>query len=195
LVDRSPVIGISQPELIRFCHQLSAIIAKFGLGKYETANMVLSFVQKAIPYEKDEDSTQQFEGGPFSEYGRFAIETINDKAGDCECTSILCCAILAYLGIDSAIMFVDITDPFTDKKTGHAAVGLNINALQINPANELCFFELKDKEGQIKAKYLYGESAAEEERFFGFIPEEWKEFISLRKIVPIPPPILVEASE
>lgn len=97
-------------RLVReLCRQLAVAAERDGLSRWELANQVLALVQREIVYKFDKDSTAGFPGGPFDEYGRFPLETVADRVGDCECTSILCAALLLGLGYSAAVILVEIT--------------------------------------------------------------------------------------
>ena len=106
LMDRPPVEDVGRQQISRFCAQILSIARKHQLPTTACANMVLAFVQEAIMYKFDDESTADFPGGPFPEYGRFGVETLHDKVGDCECTSILCASLLSYLGFRVALLWV-----------------------------------------------------------------------------------------
>jgi len=60
-------------------------------------NFVISFVQ-SLPYTVD------IETKPYDEYPRYPIETLFDRGGDCEDTSILVAALLDRMGYDVALL-------------------------------------------------------------------------------------------
>ncbi|MBN1663576.1 MAG: hypothetical protein JW943_08250 [Deltaproteobacteria bacterium] len=72
-------------------------------GTYEEVSFVLSFVQQALKYERDE-----------GEYPRYPVESIIDGIGDCEDFSILGAGILKLMGYEVALLFLP----------GHAALGV-----------------------------------------------------------------------
>jgi hypothetical protein len=186
LVDREPAFELGKEELIRFCRQLAKAAYIHDLSKLELANIVLYFVQDAITYAFDEDTTGNIVGGPFTEYGRFALETLHDKVGDCECTSILCASLLAYLGYDVALLLVKLHDPDTGETSHHAAVGLKVTSAMLVQLDELDIIE--DRNGD---KYLYGETAMDGyNRSFGAIPPEWAKYMELAKdgLMPVAAP-------
>jgi hypothetical protein len=76
-------------------------------------NFVISFVQ-SLPYTVDDVTTA------WNEYPRYPIETLFDRGGDCEDTSILVAALLEGLGYDCALLILDEDD--------HCAVGVDIDA-------------------------------------------------------------------
>jgi hypothetical protein len=186
LEDRPPAAKVGQDELLRMCRQIVSICRKHKLTPLQTANAVLGFVQLAIKYAFDEDSTKDFAGGPFKEYGRFPVETIHDSVGDCECTGILCASLLAYLGFKSALLFVSIKDSTTGEVTYHVATGLDAEgALLAEPGVADAFDYIGATDGSGR-RYLYGETAIDDSTMaFGSIPPEWKDSLTVRRVEPI----------
>jgi hypothetical protein len=84
-----------------------------GYTELEKINFVISFVQN-LPYTADNVST------PLNEYPKYPIETLFDRGGDCEDTSILVAALLDRLGYDVVLLILD--------NYSHCAVGINIDA-------------------------------------------------------------------
>lgn len=80
-----------------------------GYSKYETVEYVITFIQ-SLPYTVDDETT------PWNEYPRYPIETLFDRGGDCEDTSILTAAILNEMGYDVALLILD--------NNNHCAVGI-----------------------------------------------------------------------
>ena len=78
----------------------------------ETLNFVIAFVQ-SLPYTVDIETT------PFDEYPRYPIETLFNRGGDCEDTSILVAALLDNMGLDVALLCL--------KDASHMAVGVAIS--------------------------------------------------------------------
>jgi len=83
--------------------------SKQGYSKYETVEYVITFIQ-SLPYTVDDETT------PWNEYPRYPIETLFDRGGDCEDTSILTAAILHTMGYDVALLILD--------DDNHCAVGI-----------------------------------------------------------------------
>jgi hypothetical protein len=168
------------------CRQIVSICRKHKLTPLQTANAALNFVQLAIKYAFDEDSTKDFSGGPFKEYGRFPVETMHDSVGDCECTGILCASLLAYLGFKSALLFISIKDSTTGELTYHVATGLDAEgALLAEPGVADAFDYIGATDGSGR-RYLYGETAIDDSTMaFGSIPPEWKDWIAVRRVEPI----------
>ena len=80
-----------------------------GFSKYETVEYVISFVQ-SLPYTEDNVET------PWDEYPRYPIETIFDRGGDCEDTSILVAALLDEMNYDVCLVILENEE--------HCAVGI-----------------------------------------------------------------------
>lgn len=200
LQDRLPINGKGQQELMEIARQIASIAKEHRLSRLRLANAVLMFIQKAIRYEYDRDSTGDHPGGPFDEYGRLPMETLHDGVGDCECTAILCAGLLAYLGFDVAHIQVSMKDRTSQNTSYHLAVGLNAEGI-FSPSEGLLdgMGYLEDpnclKTGN-RRKYLYGETAIDGETMaFGFFPKEWvrEKLVVIEEIVPIPAPALYEA--
>jgi hypothetical protein len=90
------------------CGEVKALARKLlqarrTFGTYDEVHFVLSFVQQAIRYQREE-----------KEYPRYPVETLVDTIGDCEDFSILGAAILKVMGYDVALLFVP----------GHCALGV-----------------------------------------------------------------------
>lgn len=88
----------------------AAIEKRFS--EIEKVNFVIAFVQ-SLPYTEDDVTT------PWNEYPRYPIESLFDRGGDCEDTSILAAALLDRLGYDVALLVLFNED--------HAAVGISID--------------------------------------------------------------------
>jgi len=91
--------------------QINNAAIKEGFTEIQKVNFVVAFVQ-SLPYTTDSVTT------PWNEYPRYPIETLFDRGGDCEDTSILVAALLDRLGYDVAILIL----PYEN----HAAVGISI---------------------------------------------------------------------
>jgi len=108
---------------------------------------------RSIPYASDQDTHG------VSDYANYSIETLNDKAGDCEDHAIFAAAILYYLGHDVAFFFLRFTD------AGHAALGYNTPkgsgpfSCRANNGNEYYYVETVptagfDQIGEISEEFL-----------------------------------------
>ena len=172
LMDRDPANGVGRDEVLRFTAQIFSAARKHSLTRLQFANAVLVFVQRAIRYQFDKDSTAQFVGGPFQDYGRFAVETLHDQVGDCECTSLLCATLLAYLGFETALLWV-LVPQGGSPTANHMAVGVEISEVLRESAatSGLDIVEATDGSGK---RYLYGETAIDGAILpFGCIPVDW----------------------
>ena len=174
LASGPPVGEVGTEELGRLARQISSIAKEHGWTRLETANRVLQFVQEVINYDYDSNSTVDFPGGPFEEYGRFGLETIRDGVGDCECTAILCSALLAYLGFPSCLVFVTVDGG------GHVAAGVSADFVSGGAAPSVDgMFTVTGDDGQ---SYLYGETAVDGAIYgFGVVPEAWQTGLAFRK--------------
>ncbi len=76
-------------------------------------NYVISLVQ-SLPYTVDNETT------PSDEYPRYPIETLFDRGGDCEDSSILVAALLKEMGYDVALLHL--------KDAQHMAVGVVLSS-------------------------------------------------------------------
>jgi len=81
----------------------------YGFNTYETVMYVISFIQ-SLPYTEDSVEAR------WDEYPRYPVETLFDRGGDCEDTSILVCALLSEMGYDTCLFILE------DEK--HCAVGI-----------------------------------------------------------------------
>ena len=83
-----------------------------------TANFILKFVQETISYTLDEDTKGCIE------YWKFPVETLVEKKGDCEDTSVLYAAVMDNLGYDVAILFYTWLED--GKSVGHLSIGVHL---------------------------------------------------------------------
>lgn len=114
-----PVLGASyvdmakdpkdDPYIDEMIQQIN--IAAMGFTEFEKVNFVIAFVQ-SLTYTVDIETT------PYDEYPRYPVETLFDRGGDCEDTSILVAALLDRMGYDVALLLL--------KNAKHMAVGVSI---------------------------------------------------------------------
>lgn len=90
---------------------LEEAAATKNLSKLEKTNFVITFIQ-SLPYTEDIVTT------PYDEYPRYPVETLFDRGGDCEDTSILTAALLSAMDYDVALLIF--------KEEQHMAVGVNV---------------------------------------------------------------------
>jgi hypothetical protein len=75
---------------------------------------VLQFIHEPnFKYQFDEVAHPDFK-----EYGRYPIETMVERVGDCECLSILLCSLMKYCGFNTALILL--------KNPAHAMGGIAI---------------------------------------------------------------------
>ena len=97
--------------------------------------------------------------------------------------SLLCASLLAYLGFETALLFVR-TPGGPAGQSNHVAVGIDAS---IAPAGAgLDVVAAKDTP---ERKYLYGETAVEGSTLaFGIIPADWREELEVHDVFPIEAP-------
>ncbi|MFH1775736.1 MAG: hypothetical protein ABH839_03695 [Chloroflexota bacterium] len=83
-----------------------------GYTDTKKLNFLVAFVQ-SLPYTVD------IETKPYDEYPRYPIETLFDRGGDCEDTSILAAALLDRMGYDVALLHLQAAN--------HIAVGVSLD--------------------------------------------------------------------
>lgn len=114
----------------------------------EVAREAVNFVQSVIEYKYDIESTGE------EDYPKYPIETIYERQGDCEDSSILLAAILKELGYEVALMHLP----------QHVAVAVKTT----DDYNAGSYYELNGH------RYLYIESTANGWNI-GDIPEKYRE--------------------
>lgn len=122
---------------------------KRGYDADTEVSFVLSFIQ-SLEYTSDKITTG------FDEYPRFPLETLADRGGDCEDTSVLFATLIILLGYD-AVLFI-IREENAD--VGHMAVGVSLD----NGEGHYV-----DHEGK---KYYYAETTGENWKI-GDLPKEY----------------------
>jgi predicted transglutaminase-like cysteine proteinase len=159
--------GVGAIEMKRLAAQIMTR-AKFARWtRYRLAEAILHFVQRAIVYAKDLETTGH------KEYGRFPLQTLLDGRGDCECTSILCCALLSHTGFKSALV------------SGNAAGGSGHVMVALQPpadAPAVVVSEFTSSPGS----WLYGETALDGGSL-SWQPDYSANLETVELIVPIPP--------
>ncbi|MBI4296571.1 MAG: hypothetical protein HY667_05600 [Chloroflexi bacterium] len=93
----------------RIVQHINDAAVKQRFTETQKINFTIAFVQ-SLPYTVDEETT------PYDEYPRYPIETLFDRGGDCEDTSILIAAILDRMGFDVALLLL--------RDAQHMAVGI-----------------------------------------------------------------------
>lgn len=133
-----------------------------GLSRAETADYAIVFVQ-SMRYVPDNVST------PFDEYPKYPVETLVERGGDCEDTSILMAALLQEMGYDTVLILLP----------GHVGIGIRGDDLTGT------YYEMDGE------RYYYIETTGEGWRV-GELPEEYRgETATL--LPPRPEPVLVHS--
>ena len=88
--------------LDKMAKELHRIAAVRGYDEKKTVEFASSFVQN-IGYSSDNSTTG------LEDYPRYPLETLADKTGDCEDTSILLTALLNSMGYNAALMYFSET--------------------------------------------------------------------------------------
>lgn len=106
-----------------FTHSVQQVATHFRRQSEEKGFSVLQEVAnivcftRSISYASDEDTRGVVE------YANYPIETLSDKAGDCEDHAILAACLLFYLGHDVGLFFLKFAE------CSHAALGYNTREL------------------------------------------------------------------
>ncbi len=112
---------------------LNTASMKQGFTESQKVNFVVAFIQ-SLPYTVDSVTT------PYKEYPRYPIQTLFDRGGDCEDTSILAATLLDRMGYDVALLHL--------RDARHMAVG-------VSTAVTGSYYEYKGK------KYYYLETTGD----------------------------------
>jgi hypothetical protein len=99
--------------LIEIAHMINETAHDASFTERETVNYVIAFVQ-SLPYAADNVSS------PGNDYPKYPIETLFERGGDCEDTSILVAALLDQMGYDVALLIL--------YNSNHCAVGIAIDS-------------------------------------------------------------------
>jgi gas vesicle protein len=119
--------------LAEMAHTIEDTALEAGFTEQESVNYVIAFVQ-SLPYAADNVSA------PGNDYPKYPLETLFERGGDCEDTSILVAALLDQMGYDVALLIL--------YNANHCAVGIAIDASG-------SYYEYEDKE------YYYLETTGE----------------------------------
>jgi predicted transglutaminase-like cysteine proteinase len=120
-----------------------------------TINFILRFVQENIEYVLDNSSKGVVE------YWRYPVETLVEKKGDCEDSSVLFASIMDSLNYDVALIFYTWTE--ANQNIGHLAVGIHLDGD--------CGSYVEDNTGK---KYFYCETTTSS-YVIGKLPPELKD--------------------
>ena len=108
LIHRIVNEGAQDHEAIEAARQLLAVARNLRFNYFEEAQNTLQFVQ-VIPYGTDK-ATKGLE------YFRYAIETLMDDVGDCDCKAILAASLFRLMGLRSVVLI--------SNQEEHAAVAI-----------------------------------------------------------------------
>jgi predicted nucleic acid-binding Zn-ribbon protein len=145
------------PYIDEMFQKMNQVALSEGFTEAQKINFVIAFVQ-SLPYTVDMVTT------PWNEYPRYPIETLFDRGGDCEDTSILVAALLDRMGYDVALLFL--------YNENHCAVGVSIDG------SHGSYYQYDDK------KYFYLETTGDGWQI-GEIPPDFTETIA--RIYPLHP--------
>jgi hypothetical protein len=109
-------VTINDEVIITLTEKLTELANSESLNDLETVNFVLNFVQQEIDYEFDNVTKGE------EEYWRYPVETLVDRKGDCEDSTVLLASIMENMNYESVLLFYKI-----DNDTGHLALGVKIN--------------------------------------------------------------------
>lgn len=154
----------NEKVVVDLTNELLAIAESQNYNEVTTANFILRFVQENIEYTPDDVTKGRVE------YWRFPVETLVDKQGDCEDSSVLFAAIMDALDYDVALLFYSWLDD-DSQRVGHLAVGLHLSG------NHGSY--VQDSEGKI---YFYCETT-NTPFTIGKLPPEIK--VEPKKVIPI----------
>lgn len=84
--------------LNKMAGELRRVASLKGFNEKTTVEFAASFVQ-SIAYSADEQTTG------FTDYPRYPLQTLADKTGDCEDSSILLAALLRSMGYNAALVY------------------------------------------------------------------------------------------
>jgi hypothetical protein len=116
------IAGFVTPKervILDLVKKLELLIQSKQYDDYDRINFYLNFVQDSIIYRYDNETAG------CEEYWKFPVETLVDKNGDCEDTSVLLASILDVLDYDVALLYYSWKED--DKSLGHLAVGVSLD--------------------------------------------------------------------
>lgn len=121
----------NEPFIEEIIQRINRVVEEEGFSEREEVEFVVSFVQ-GLPYTNDLETTT------YDDYPRYPIETLFDRGGDCEDSSIFVATLLDRMGYDVALLVVE--------SVKHMAVGIAI------PLSCGAYYEVNGK------KYFYVET-------------------------------------
>jgi hypothetical protein len=112
----SSFVTPEEPIIINLADKLLNICENQNYNETNTINFILRFVQDNIEYNLDNISKG------CTEYWRYSVETLVEKKGDCEDSSVLFASIMKALNYDTVLLFYVL-----ENDTGHLSVGIYFN--------------------------------------------------------------------
>ncbi len=114
---------VHDPDIVNLSNVLNNISRANDFDRLTELNFILSFVQCAMSYYTDINTTG------FVDYYRFPLETLVEGGGDCEDTSLLLFTIAYILGYDVSLIVMNVTA--STGVYGHVAVGVHLKRAEI----------------------------------------------------------------
>jgi len=147
---------INDPDIKNLSLALNYISAEQDFDNLTRLNFILTFVQEAMGYYTDINTTG------FEDYYKFPLETLVEGGGDCEDTSLLMYTISHILGYNVKLIVMNVSSPAGIM--GHVAVGVHFQSIPLSPYSKY----LRDgfyNEGKL---YYYMETTTNESVGLGY---------------------------
>jgi hypothetical protein len=113
VTDYGARVNSSDSATIKIANEIKEMADSEGYNRSETLAFTLAFVQ-TIDYESDYATTG------YSEYVRYPVETLVDRAGDCDCKSVLFLSLIETEELNyTGVLLEFVGNP------GHMAVGVS----------------------------------------------------------------------
>ena len=109
----------NEKVIINLKNKLKSLADNNNYDKITIANFILKFVQNNVEYSLDNVSKGCLE------YWRFPVETLVEKQGDCEDSSVLYASLLDAFDYDVVLLFYTIDEG--NEKIGHLSVGVKLD--------------------------------------------------------------------
>lgn len=123
-------VTVSAPEVVHLANKLLRLGRARGYQATEQLCFTLAFIQQGIRYAPDISPHT----GQIIEYPKYPLETLMDRAGDCEDQAILAAALLQRMGYQVALLVLP-----THVALGVA--GLNLpGAYVTEPTSGICYY-------------------------------------------------------
>ena len=116
----SNFVTSNDPVVKELASELLKLVKEESYTEAEKVNFILKFVQYNVDYQLDEKTKGEIE------FWRYPVETLVEKKGDCEDSSVLLASIMDALNYDVALLLY-AWEEGNDDKFGHLATGLHLN--------------------------------------------------------------------